>query len=179
MRHLAISLLVLLCLSTASFPKGSSGRSSGHSKAAKAPKAKKSKSKGNKTVHVNGYTRKDGKYVAPYDRSAPGTADHSASVTTTSFRPYRRNYVADGITPHSSVIRDSHGKIKRSKAARAEFMRSHPCPSTGKTSGACPGYVVDHVNALECGGADSPLNMQWQTIADGKAKDKTERQCRS
>jgi hypothetical protein len=24
----------------------------------------------------------------------------------------------------------------------------------------------------------APFNMQWQTIADGKAKDKTERNCR-
>jgi hypothetical protein len=38
--------------------------------------------------------------------------------------------------------------------------------------------VIDHVNPLECGGADAPFNMQWQTIADGKAKDKTERNCR-
>jgi hypothetical protein len=27
---------------------------------------------GNKTVHVNGYTRKNGTYVAPHDRAAPG-----------------------------------------------------------------------------------------------------------
>jgi hypothetical protein len=26
--------------------------------------------------------------------------------------------------------------------------------------------------------ADEPSNMQWQTIAEGKAKDKTERFCR-
>jgi hypothetical protein len=72
----------------------------------------------------------------------------------------------------------SHGTIKRSSAARAAFMRQHPCPSTGKIRGRCPGYVVDHVHALECGGADSPINMQWQTVADSKAKDKTERLCR-
>jgi len=45
-------------------------------------------------------------------------------------------------------------------------------------SGRCPGYVVDHVKPLECGGADAPSNMQWQTVADGKAKDKTEGRCR-
>jgi hypothetical protein len=53
-------------------------------------------------------------------------------------------------------------------------MRSHPCPSTGKSRGACPGYVVDHVVALKRGGADNPSNMQWQTIQDAKAKDKVE-----
>ena len=50
----------------------------------------------------------------------------------------------------------------------------HPCPSTGKTYGACPGYVVDHVQALKHGGADAPYNMQWQTTAEAKAKDRVE-----
>jgi hypothetical protein len=38
-----------------------------------------------------------------------------------------------------------------------------------------PGYVVDHIKPLACGGADVPSNMQWQTIAAAKAKDKVER----
>jgi hypothetical protein len=29
---------------------------------------------------------------------------------------------------------------------------------------------VDHITPLECRGADAPFNMQWQTIADGKAE---------
>jgi hypothetical protein len=37
-----------------------------------------------------------------------------------------------------------------------------------------PGYVVDHIIPLKRGGADAPWNMQWQTIAEGKAKDATE-----
>ena len=56
----------------------------------------------------------------------------------------------------------------------ARFEKSHPCPSTGRTSGACPGYVVDHVRPLKRGGADRPENMQWQTKEDAKRKDKTE-----
>jgi hypothetical protein len=35
--------------------------------------------------------------------------------------------------------------------------------------------VVDHRKALAEGGADEPSNMQWQTTADAKAKDKWER----
>ena len=43
------------------------------------------------------------------------------------------------------------------------------------TRGSCPGYLIDHVTALACGGDDAPSNMQWQSVAEGKAKDKWER----
>jgi hypothetical protein len=36
-------------------------------------------------------------------------------------------------------------------------------------------YVIDHKKALAEGGADELSNMQWQTAADAKAKDKWER----
>jgi hypothetical protein len=48
----------------------------------------------------------------------------------------------------------------------------HPCPSTGRTGGACPGYRKDHVKPLACGGPDAVWILQWQTIRDAKAKDK-------
>lgn len=38
-----------------------------------------------------------------------------------------------------------------------------------------PGWVVDHICALACGGIDDPSNMQYQTTKDGKIKDKWER----
>ena len=60
---------------------------------------------------------------------------------------------------------------KRNPKARAEFMRQQPCPATGKSKGACPGYVVDHLKPIACGGADAPGNMQWKTTAEAKAKD--------
>lgn len=43
-----------------------------------------------------------------------------------------------------------------------------------KNEPVCPGYVIDHIKALACGGADAPENMQWQTVAEGKAKDRWE-----
>ena len=74
----------------------------------------------------------------------------------------------------AAVPRDSNGRIQRSAAARSSFQHSNPCPATGKTSGACPGYVVDHVQPLKRGGADSQSNMQWQTKEAAKIKDRTE-----
>jgi hypothetical protein len=65
----------------------------------------------------------------------------------------------------------------RSSSAKAEFKREHPCPANGHRSGPCPGYVIDHIVPLACNGADVPRNMQWQTIADAKAKDRWERDC--
>jgi hypothetical protein len=35
--------------------------------------------------------------------------------------------------------------------------------------------VKDHIKALDCGGADAVHNLQWQTVADAKLKDKWER----
>lgn len=63
----------------------------------------------------------------------------------------------------------------RSAKAKAEFKRMNPCPATGSPKGACPGYVVDHIKALACGGMDAPENMQWQAVEEAKAKDKWER----
>lgn len=67
-------------------------------------------------------------------------------------------------------------QYSRSRAAREAFRQSQPCPANGRTHGACPGYVVDHIMPLACGGPDIPSNMQWQTAAEGKAKDRWERQ---
>src|SRR4051812_5589100 len=65
----------------------------------------------------------------------------------------------------------------RSHHAILVFKRSHPCPSTGQPRGRCPGYVIDHIRPLICGGEDAPENMQWQTIPEAKAKDRWERNC--
>lgn len=74
----------------------------------------------------------------------------------------------------TGVARDKHGHIARSAHAKTEFRHSHPCPATGKTRGACPGYVIDHVVPLKRGGRDAASNMQWQTTAEAKAKDRWE-----
>ena len=74
----------------------------------------------------------------------------------------------------------AQAKENRDPHQRALFVKQHPCPATGKTRGACPGYIVDHIRPLCAGGADHSSNMQWQTVADGKVKDRNEREmCRN
>lgn len=36
------------------------------------------------------------------------------------------------------------------------------------------GFIVDHICALAQGGIDSPKNMQYQTLAESKIKDRVE-----
>ena len=74
---------------------------------------------------------------------------------------------------------DLEAKTHRSASAKRAFKRQHPCPATGLPAGPCPGYVIDHVRPLACGGPDRPENMQWETVEEAKEKDRTERQdCR-
>jgi hypothetical protein len=63
----------------------------------------------------------------------------------------------------------------RDPAQVRAFKRANPCPATGRVERSCKGYVVDHIVPLACHGPDRPGNMQWQTVADAKAKDKWER----
>jgi len=72
------------------------------------------------------------------------------------------------------VQRDANGKIARSSQAKNDFKKSHPCPSTGRSSGKCPGFVIDHISPLTRGGTDASYNMQWQTIEAAKEKDRWE-----
>lgn len=67
--------------------------------------------------------------------------------------------------------------VKRSSTPRRAFIRANPCPATGDANPrhACPGWRVDHVVPLACGGPDSPANMQWLTTEAWAAKSKWER----
>ncbi len=138
---------------------------------------------GSGPVHVRGYTKKDGTYVAPYERSAPGTKGNSIPSPYTGLAspdPYAATKAhASGKAgdrpqstinkpPETVVKRDEKGRIVRSATARHEFMRQ-----TGYPKGR-PGYVIDHIVSLKRGGCDCPENMQWQTIEEAKAKDKWE-----
>jgi hypothetical protein len=116
-------------------------------------------------------------------KSKPGTTAKKKSDDTKPKVHVKEHTTKDGthVKAHdraaprrcASCPRDSHGRIKRSPQARHEFMRRSGYPHGRK------GYVIDHVVPLECGGSDAPSNMQWQTAAEAKAKDKTEAHCRT
>jgi len=108
------------------------------------------------------------------DARSSSTRSYSTSHHVTTPKLSTPKVRAPRASTPSYVQHDSRGRIKRSAEARDSFKHSHPCPSTGRSTGACPGYVIDHVTALKRGGADSPSNMQWQTKAAAKAKDKIE-----
>ena len=126
-----------------------------------------------KAVHVREYTRKDGTKVAAHDRKAPEkkSRQDKAATTQNGKATAKAAPVATASTTSTSstVARDAHGRIQRGEAAKHAFARQ-----TGYPNGR-PGYVIDHVIPLACGGPDTTANMQWQTIAEGKAKDRTER----
>ena len=51
-------------------------------------------------------------------------------------------------------------KQQRSASVKREFQMTQPCPANGRTRGACPGYIKDHVVPLACEEPDAPSNMQ-------------------
>lgn len=68
---------------------------------------------------------------------------------------------------------------QRSAAEVAAFKRANPCPATGLRRGSCPGHEVDHIEPLCAGGPDTRENMQWLTVAEHRAKTRSDvRICR-
>lgn len=79
-----------------------------------------------------------------------------------------RTFATSTVTSCASCARDDRGRIARSSSAKREFEKE-----TGYPNGR-PGWVIDHVVPLKRGGADAPSNMQWQTVAAAKSKDRVE-----
>ena len=145
------------------------------------------------TVHVSGYTRSNGTHVSGYDRPSPSqnsvkSVKHVNSVQWASPEALKvfgkpgdtvgsskakvsKSGAADNYRDGKGVMRDGKtGKIYRRQAAKHEFMKNNPCPSTGLTSGSCPGYAIDHIKPLYAGGSDLPHNMQFLSIDEHKEK---------
>lgn len=84
--------------------------------------------------------------------------------------PLRRLFALDT----QEIPRDEAGRLIRNPTVLAHFQRLNPCPVTGLKTGACPGWVKDHIIPLCAGGHDAVENLQWQTVAESKKKDKAE-----
>ena len=126
--------------------------------------------------HSSGGHSSSGKSSSGHSSKGPSSSKGYSSGGKYSRSPSRSPESRSGVT-HSpkgtskaspGVKRDSHGRIARSEKAKRDFMKQ-----SGYSHGR-PGYVVDHIVPLKKGGCDCPSNMQWQTIAAAKAKDKVE-----
>ena len=79
--------------------------------------------------------------------------------------------------PHlllASVILGVGSLEVEAKICRSAVAVNHFKAATGFAKGR-PGWIVDHVCPLACGGNDDPANMQWQTKAEAHKKDLWER----
>jgi hypothetical protein len=112
-------------------------------------------------------TASTSKATTPSTPKAPAATPKAAASATKAAASTPRATTSSGSA--ATIARDPHGRIARSEAAKDAFLRQ-----TGFPHGR-PGYIVDHRIPLACGGADAPSNMQWQTVAEAKAKDKIER----
>lgn len=76
--------------------------------------------------------------------------------------------------------RNVAGDIIRRADVLTAFRQQHVCPVTGTAAAKCPGWAIDHVIPLACGGCDAVHNLQWlpltikSTPADS-SKDRWER----
>lgn len=68
------------------------------------------------------------------------------------------------------IVAVAAGAAPRSRVVLRDFQREHPCPATGERRGKCPGYQIDHVQALCAGGPDIVANLQWLSLPDHAAK---------
>lgn len=173
-RSLVLAFAVLFLVAPAAHAAGGHGHSGGGGKSS----GGRAKSTGDKPVHVKGYTKKNGTTVESHDRKAPGTLkapkSHESSSSTPASTSSRSAILhASASSFHAdrceNCDRDEHGTILRNGKAKKAFERA-----TGYQHGR-PGYVIDHIMPLACGGQDVPSNMQWQTKDEAKAKDKIER----
>lgn len=102
--------------------------------------------------------------------STSHTYGGTRTALPTSLSPTRsaRTFTTSTVTSCASCARDDRGRIARSSSAKREFEKETRYPN-GR-----PGWVIDHVVPLKRGGADAPSNMQWQTVAAAKSKDRVE-----
>lgn len=64
-----------------------------------------------------------------------------------------------------NIKRDGKGQIIRRADVIRAFRKLYPCDATGKTTGACPGWAINHTLPISQGGCDSVSNLDWMPTA--------------
>jgi 5-methylcytosine-specific restriction endonuclease McrA len=160
---ICILLAITLFLPISVESKGGGKKSSGKSH---------SSTKGGHYVGSRGSGHKGSHYSNPktgnhYTKrsSSPRSGSKASSV-----KRQKIHTATSKVNYHSSVKRDSHGKIVRSQAAKQQFLRNQGMRKVPK------GYEVDHKVPLYAGGSDTPGNMQLLNKAQHNAKTKADYQ---
>ena len=131
----------------------------------RAPKRANSLFKKNATIAVHGqgdsYYRQHFLALAPavFSKGSPARVAHVS---------IRSHKISAPSTKCAACARDAKGRIARSKVAVQAFKKAIPVPEPAR------GWLSTIPFCSKRGGADDPSNMQWQTAAEAKAKDKIE-----
>jgi hypothetical protein len=107
--------------------------------------------------------------------SSKGQKASSSKAKATSRRPAARSVKpkAPSVSRKSAAaVAADPGPAQRKTIPWHDFMKQSGYPN-GR-----PGYVINHILPIECGGADVPSNMQWQSVEESKSRDRTDRNCR-
>lgn len=159
--RLAIVLIAIIALTGPPLQANARGHGGGHSRSytprSYTPRSYTPRSRAPRSYTPRSYT----------PRSYTPRSNTPHSYRPHSYRPHHLNSTA-WLDKYSSNVY-MHPGGHRSLAEKHLFWEQSGHPR------GWPGHVVDHRLPLACGGSDTPSNMQWQTIAEGKAKDKWER----
>ena len=78
--------------------------------------------------------------------------------------------VAWGLLQTSRPIEEE--ELQQDSGQKELFLKKYACPMTGKHTEICKGWVVGYIKPLCAGGVDRIANMQWQTVATAKRKER-------
>lgn len=63
-------------------------------------------------------------------------------------------------------------EVAQKSDPQSDFRQVQPCPSTGRSTGSCPGWKITYIKPLECRGKDEPANMRWRPNNDYQTQHK-------